>query len=91
MTSAGANGWWKGHRLQSHGHVLGGNLVLTALVIEVYEKYKARQDFLSLYRVVPEIGPLCLHLLDVDSTIELSLQSQSALCFMESQCQTQGD
>ena len=84
-------GGGKGHRLQSHGHVLGSNLVLTALVIEVYEKYKAQQDFLFLYRVVPEIEPMCLHLLDVDSTIELPPQSQSALCFMEAQCQTQGD
>jgi hypothetical protein len=70
----------------SHGRGLGSHLVLTSLVIEAYENDQDWQDFLFLYRIVPEMEPMCLYLLDEDSTIELQLQAQSALCFMESQC-----
>lgn len=52
----------KGRRLHGHGYVLRTNLVLTALVIEVYEKLPIPARLPS--DVVPETEPMCLHLLD---------------------------
>ena len=69
----------------SHGRGLGSHLVLTSLVIEAYENDQDWQDFLFLYRIVPEMEPMCLYLLDEDSTIELQLRT-CAILSQEKDC-----